>query len=86
MKQETKDQIYKKIRDQQRKAKEISKFLRSTADPKVSYIISTKIILQNDKFIPITEIEEIPKTRIGHNLAGTDNEQLVEVDFVNLES
>ena len=82
----TKEEIKIKIIKQQRDAYEISKYLRSTIDlPIVSYVISTSIVLKNDKFEPITLIKQLPEIRVHHGANDNDEEFMKLIDIDNAE-
>lgn len=74
-----------KIIKQQRDAYEISKALMCISSKYSSYTISTKIFLQNDKYIPITEIKELPEARISYDTSEEDLNFLKNVVIDNME-
>lgn len=85
MKLEDQEAIKLKIMDQQRKAYEIAKYLRSTLNtPIVSYVISTAIVLQQDKYIPITTVKQLPDTIIHHNKTDAEEEFIKYIDIENI--
>lgn len=85
MDQKTIEILKLKIIKQQREAYEISKALMSISSKYTSYNISTKIYLQNDKYIPITQIQEYPESRISYNTAEEDLNFLKTVIIDNME-
>lgn len=87
MKLKNKEEIRLKIIKQQREAYEIAKYLRSTINtPIVSYVISTAIVLQQDKIIPITQIKQLPDTRIHHDKTDSEEEFIKYIDIENIRN
>lgn len=85
MNQEIKDQIFKKIIAKQREAYELIKDLKTKTDPIVSYVVSTEIKIQGGNYTPIITIKELPEVRISHDLPGSEEEFLKNVDIDNME-
>jgi len=80
----TKNDIWKKVIQQQRKAYEIAKYFKTVSEEKVSWILSTTIEIRGSTIEPITIMKEIPEIRIHHNQDDSEDEFLVNVDVDNL--